>query len=440
MEILSSLFTVERAIPDSVLAGLATREYTLHGGVVRNAGGQIVRHLVPAASKSLDPFGLLAVPGQFVNTWQLHNLTKMTEQVLAISQTTMALSGLNLAVSAVGFSMLYKSLRDMDARLKTMDAKLDWIKTFLDSERRSVLLHAADELAALPGDPEHRKQILHASRDSVGTVAMHYLQHWDESASIAEAMAYQHYYCMGFLLKARCSAELGMYENSVKEIEVGYENWRERSRNLANTAILKDDPDRFLEQEYLDSVPTTKLVSWMEFATDDELGFEWIDKLRHMAAERSACMIAMGGPDRPRLHRPQPHRPHPTWTQPALIQLALTQLARIQPARIQPTDSPLNLPEPARPQPHRHQPAAPQPNQHQPNQHQPNQHQPTRCQPNHHQPNQDQPIRPRLNRQPLNPPEPAPPQAHRHQPAAPQPSRDLPLRPRPTGSEPSVPR
>lgn len=288
MEILSSLFTVERAIPDSVLAGLATREYTLHGGVVRNAGGQIVRYLVPAASKSLDPFGLLAVPGQFVNTWQLHNLTKMTEQVLAISQTTMALSGLNLAVSAVGFSMLYKSLRDMDARLKTMDAKLDWIKTFLDSERRSVLLHAADELAALPGDPEHRKQILHASRDSVGTVAMHYLQHWDESASIAEAMAYQHYYCMGFLLKARCSAELGMYENSVKEIEVGYENWRERSRNLANTAILKDDPDRFLEQEYLDSVPTTKLVSWMEFATDDELGFEWIDKLRHMAAERSA--------------------------------------------------------------------------------------------------------------------------------------------------------
>ncbi len=77
--IVGDILTVERALPEGVLTGLLSGQYSLHGGVIRSAGGQIVRHLIPASTPALDPFGLMSAIPSLFNTYQLHNLTKMAE-------------------------------------------------------------------------------------------------------------------------------------------------------------------------------------------------------------------------------------------------------------------------------------------------------------------------------------------------------------------------
>ena len=70
-------WVIARAIPYKYLAGLVTGQYSLTGGVIRYAagtarGGQIVAHLLPAASNMIP--GLNFLPGVIAN-FQLHHLS-----------------------------------------------------------------------------------------------------------------------------------------------------------------------------------------------------------------------------------------------------------------------------------------------------------------------------------------------------------------------------
>ena len=277
---IGQLFSLERSIPESVAMGVLSGKYGVHGGVIRDGAGRIVRHLVPAASKAFDPFGLVSLPFGIANTLQLRSLTKLTQEIQQLSQATMALSGLNLAVSAVGFGVMYASLKGVEQRVAELDRKVSWIKAFLDSGRRATILNASNELSSLPADPNHRSHILHQARESLGHVTMHYLAHWDEAADLLEAMAYQHYFCMAALMRARCSAELGMLDKSVIEIEQSKEEWVSRSRKIAKTFILKDNPERLLRPEFAVHAPAAKLAHWMDFSEDSNKGYDWIDALR----------------------------------------------------------------------------------------------------------------------------------------------------------------
>ena len=280
MSIIGSILTLERTLPTGVLTGVLTGQYSVHGGVIRNASGQVVRHLVSASSMTLDPFGFVSAIPSLYNVYQIKRLAEMTQQVLAISTATVAFSGLNLAVSALGFMMMRDSLKKVEQHLERSDKKLAWIKVFLDSSRRARLLSAVDELATLPSATAHRETILHSSREKLGEVAMHYLQHWSESNELQEAMAYQHYYCMAFLAKSRCSAELEMYDNAVGEFQNGLTQWQEASRAIVKDKIFGNNRYRFFSKECLELAPTAKIAGWMDFAYNEKRGYEWIDILR----------------------------------------------------------------------------------------------------------------------------------------------------------------
>ena len=70
-------FTLSRAIPDNVMMGIITGAYKVYGGVVRNDSGQIVAHLVNAATSS-NLLSLVSSPVSMVlsgvNTYQLHRI------------------------------------------------------------------------------------------------------------------------------------------------------------------------------------------------------------------------------------------------------------------------------------------------------------------------------------------------------------------------------
>ena len=280
MSVIGSMFTLERSLPTDVLTRVLTGQYSVHGGVVRSASGQIVRHLVPTATRALDPFGVLAAAPSIYNTYQLNQLTQMTQQLMAMSTATMAMSGLTLAVSAIGFKVLRDSLKRVEDHLARLDQKIEWIKTFLDTGRRASLLSAVEELACLTSDEKHRDHILYSTRSTLSEVAMHYLQHWDEASDVKEAMAYQHYYCMAFLAKSRCSAELGMFDSAVQELETGYVNWQVRARHIARDKVLAKERARFLDRKFAEEAPIAKVAAWMDFAYDEKRGYDWIDVLR----------------------------------------------------------------------------------------------------------------------------------------------------------------
>lgn len=277
---ISPIFTLERAIPDGLAMGILSGKYSLHGGVIRGLNGQIVRHLIPNASKAFDPLGLASVPFDITNSLQLRSLSKLTQEVKQISEATMAMSGLNIAVSAVSFAAMYSSLKNLEKRVTQLETEVNWIKTFLDSGRRAAILNASNELSSLPSDINHRLHILHQARESLGHVMMHYLAHWDEAGELLEAMSYQHFFCMAALMRARCSAELGMPDKANFEMKQSYDEWVSRSRNIAQQFILRDDPERLMGGKYSEHVPVARLVYWLDFVYDTQKGYDWIDELR----------------------------------------------------------------------------------------------------------------------------------------------------------------
>lgn len=287
MSVLGNILTVERTLPDGVLSGLLTGQYSLHGGVIRNATGQIIRHLIPNPSMALDPFGFVSSIPDLFNTYQLynlsnqvHNLTKLTEQVLAISSATMALSGLGLAVGVLNFATMNTGLKRVEKILRDIDKKLDWIIDFLDSQRKSRFLFAMQELSNLPDAGSRREYILQASREKLGETALHYLDQWNVSNDLMASMSHQHYFCISMLALAKCSAELDMHENAIKEFQNGLGSWQHKARILIKKKILNNDRSRFLSSRYLPFAPAAKIVSWLDFAYQEQRGYGWIDELR----------------------------------------------------------------------------------------------------------------------------------------------------------------
>lgn len=285
MSIFDGLLVVQRSIPTDVLAGLVTGQFSLHGGVVRDGAGRIVRHLISTApNAALNPFGMLGFVPPLVNVYQLNQLTNMTQALMQISQATMFLSGLNLAVSAVGFTALYAGLRGIKQDIDKLDQKVDWIKTFLETDRQAKLINALRQLSRLPPDlDDNAFAILHTSRYALGDAAMAYLGHWDASTCLQESMSYQHYFCTAFLAQARCSAELGMHDIALAEFREGMADWRQRAQQTAAENILgKKNRARFLDKRFAKDAPAAKIAGWMDFVFDDNKvrGYQWIDKLR----------------------------------------------------------------------------------------------------------------------------------------------------------------
>ncbi|MFP4496237.1 MAG: hypothetical protein ACLFN3_09975, partial [Halochromatium sp.] len=124
--------------------------------------------------------------------------------------------------------------------------------------------------------------VLHAARNSLGEARMCYLEHWDNSKCLDESMSYQHYFCTAFLSQSRCLAEMGEYDDAVDVFKVGMQQWRERARAIASDRILGNNRSRFLDSRYasIESVPNAKFVGWLDFAYDEQKGYQWLDVIR----------------------------------------------------------------------------------------------------------------------------------------------------------------
>lgn len=284
--------TVARALPVETMLGLLSGQYALHGGVIRWAAGtaqagQIVRHLIPVAQPafSLLPFGGLAALSGLTSTYQIgqmHALTHITQQVFQVANATMVLSGLHLAISGMGFTMLHQRLSALDARLAAIQADVHAIRALLERNERAALCAALADLDAISqmDNPTTRQRVLVTTRQALGPLMHAYAEVFTQTTDRMEALAYEEYFCLAALARARCTAELGELCLAADELATILAIWTPQARRIATELLIGDTPQRFLYRDNADAMPVADLVACLDFAYGETQGYGWIDTLR----------------------------------------------------------------------------------------------------------------------------------------------------------------
>jgi hypothetical protein len=303
---------ITRAIPQEVLTGLITRQYSLHGGVIRWAAGteqagQIIRHLVPVAQQTLGASLFAPISSVFgaVNTYQLHkqsgqlnslidttqqlsgqmsSLTTTTQQVLSVANSTMILSGLNLAVTAVGFVMLNEKLKNLEGKLNEIQRDVKAIRALLEREERSKLAAAMRDLLSTTNvekmEEKHRYDLLLNAKNILAPIGLKYKELLEKADSIETAMAYEEYFCLTSLAHVRCLADMGMLSTAHDYLQETYEVWKKQAQRIARNLLLDNKPERFLFGDYCQNIPVAVLIEWFDFTYGEEKGYGWVDELR----------------------------------------------------------------------------------------------------------------------------------------------------------------
>jgi hypothetical protein len=281
--------TVARQIPPKVITGLLRRQYTLDGGVIRWAAGtqhagQIVQHLVPVVGQSAEDILFAPVSGalEAANFYQLSQFSVATQQVLRVATTMMALSGLNLAVGAVGFGVLGQKLKRLEGRLSELQEEVRSIRELLELEERAKLGAALRDLqlAMQSRRQGNHKQFLFNAKNVLAPINLKYRELWAKADTLEAAMAYEEFFSLTSLAYTRCLAELEMLDIARRNLEDDTKYWKGQARRVANEYLLGEHPERFLFSDFVEYVPVSVLVEWLDFASGDEKGYEWVDELR----------------------------------------------------------------------------------------------------------------------------------------------------------------
>ncbi len=288
-------WVVARAVPPEVLQGLAMRQYNLYGGVIRGAAGtpqagQIIRHLVPVASTSLEtsllpvsaPMNLVNAAATYSMMGSMRTLTATTQQVLHLATGTMYLSGLSLAVSSVGFITIGQKLKTLEGKLTEISQNVKEIKALLERQERARLRVALQDLANMieSGTSQHRNTILSQARQTLAELHHQYRELLGNTETVETSVAYEELFSLTALAQVRCSAELGMLDIAHRELDDAITFWQEQTRRVAKDLLFREEPERFLHSDFVETVPTATLIEWIDFTTGEERGYEWIDELR----------------------------------------------------------------------------------------------------------------------------------------------------------------
>ncbi len=301
--------TVSRAIPIEYLAGLASGSLSLHGGVIRNAAGQIVAHLaLPASAGFLNVIPGVGAIGAVINGIQLQTLATdvaavkaATEQVLNYSMATTALSGLGLVTSVTGFAFIASRLKRIDQRLNSIEKQTKAIKLFLQSSQHAQLMTAIDHLrhSHQAQDAETRRHLLLQSKQLFTTLAHHYQSLLGESTDLAELSASEDCYVLACIGSVMATSDLGMSDVAQDEMHRHYRDWRVIARKHCGKLLLKDDPARLLDARYVETLPAASLIKFLDFTNDSQRGIQWFDDLRRTLDKTTLLRSALVGVELP---------------------------------------------------------------------------------------------------------------------------------------------
>ena len=307
---------VARVLPRETIAGLVSGAYSLHGGVVRDASGRIVSHLV-TASATQGLAGLIPganLLGTIFEQGQLWKIGKDIAQVqsalatvLSVSMAGAALSGLGLITSIASVAYLSRRFDQTDAKLAALEKEIKSIRDWLGTLQKSKLQFAVDNLrhAETARDQVLRRDMLLQSKREFSTLAHFYKAEWSRCRTVQAIGAVDELYVLSILGSATVCSNLGMHEEAAIDLRSNVADWSTQARLHARSLLFNDRPDRFLAAEFIDQLPARALVALLDYAHDSERGIDWIDELRaghakHATLLESLTPFTPAGLQRPR--------------------------------------------------------------------------------------------------------------------------------------------
>lgn len=310
--------SVARQIPVETLTGLVSGMYSLHGGVIRDAGGRIVSHLVTSGAPGAIG-GVIPVLGpalQGAQLWRLGMDVAAVQQtvntVLNVAMTGTVLSGLGLVTSIAGFAYLSHRLKQVDKKLAEMGKDIKDIKLSLEGLHKSELQTAVDSArhAEAATDEAIRKGLLIDSKREFNKLTHHYQQQWARCQSVPEIETINELYTLAILGYAMVCSDLGLRDAAALDLRKNCEEWTTLARGHATAMLLGAHSERLLGGDYVEQLPAKTLVDLLDFARNEKRGIEWIDVLRSESSKNSTFLgnLTLSTPDsvRKRLSKGEP--------------------------------------------------------------------------------------------------------------------------------------
>lgn len=255
---------VVREIPVQTLAGLLTGAYTLHGGVVRDAGGRIVAHLLASGPadviKSTIPG--LNVLSSLVGSGQLYSLSRDVEEVRGLVESVLTVASAGAALSGIGLIANVAGTAFLSRKLDAVQSQLARIERLLNEQHLSVLRSAIDNLrhAEHASDNETRKAMLVSAKTDFSKSAHFYGSQFADSRSSQEVLALEESFGLAAIGSALCLSELEMYGAAAADFEGHYDRWRPLAQKHVQQYFLGDSPPRLLEANVHDA-PAADVVA-----------------------------------------------------------------------------------------------------------------------------------------------------------------------------------
>lgn len=292
---------VVREIPVHTLAGLLNGAYSLHGGVVRDAGGRIVAHLLTGG-----PADLLksAIPGAnvltaLVGSGQLYSLARSVDEVRQLVSSVLAVSAAGAALSGVGVIASVAGTAFLSRKLDVVQSQLAHIERLLKDQNLSVLKSAVDNLrhAEHATDRDTRKAMLVSAKTDFSKSAHFYGGQFADPRSLEEVLALEDSFALAVIGSALCLSELGMRGAAAADFEGHYDRWREAAQKHVRQYLLGDAPHRLLADSVVEDLPAKDLVEVLDFAHSATESWGWIDQLRREKAAARVINLPPWGPN-----------------------------------------------------------------------------------------------------------------------------------------------
>lgn len=291
--------SVSRMIPKDTLLGLLSGAYSLHGGVVRGAGGRIVAHLAsPAGLTSLFP-GLGWVADAF-QAYELHQLgfkvDKISQQISVatqLAQAGLAVSGLNLAVSMAGFLLINRKLDNIQVQLTRIEKDTKKTRQLLEAFKYAKLKAAYDTLRhGQTGPLDQRSHCLHQAKRDFGQLVHTYQKLWQEEDDWSELQLLDDSYTMAMVGHALAANELGMHDIAAEDFSAQVAAWQRLARGFCGKEMLKDNPQRLLQATYVECLSGQDLFGVLDFVNGTDHGAQWLDTLRREEASQRKGLLS----------------------------------------------------------------------------------------------------------------------------------------------------
>ena len=236
---------VVREIPVQTLAGLVSGAYTLHGGVVRDAGGRIVAHLLTSGPADLIKATIpgLNVLSSLVGSGQLYSLSRDVEELRGVVESVMTVASAGAALSGIGLIANVAGTAFLSRKLDSVQTQLARIERLLNDQHLSVLRGAVDNLrhAEHAADMETRKAMLVSAKTDFSKSAHFYGSQFADSRSLQEVLALEDSFGLAVVGSALCLSELGMYGAAAqisRATTTGGGLWRRSTFSKISSATL----------------------------------------------------------------------------------------------------------------------------------------------------------------------------------------------------------